>query len=276
MPFRLSLLAAAALLIFAGVDAARATMPALSPAPASASPATCQKWANAQSPDAFDMWGLKEDGSRSREVAMLRLKSFCLGGGRPEIVGFGSSAGFDEAYCTRHGDSGICRKRTAGKPEGNADGFMFGATSVANTANAAETVRISERIGPAELKRRFSAYSVRIVKGEDCLTCAVISGRVGSIEVDWASDGRTVTGVTSREEKSLDSLGNRFGGSLAAALGTAVAQCDNGMELTCASPKLKGLSYIVAADDKCQIEVDGNKPSRIPDCARIGGFQIIR
>jgi hypothetical protein len=275
MFFRLPVLAAAALIILIGADGARATMPALSPEPSPASPANCQKWANSQSSDAFDMWGLKEDGSRSREVAVLRLTSSCLGGGRPEIVGFGSSVGFDEAY-TKHQDFGICKKRAAGQPVVNTDRFVFGAAGVANSGNAAESVRISEQIGPAGLKRRFSAYNVRIAKGEDCLTCAAISGRAGIIEVNWGPDGKTVTGVASREEKASDALGNRFGGSLAAALGAVVAQCDNGIELTCASPKLKGLFYIVADDDKCQIEVDGNKPSPIPDCARIGGFQIIR
>jgi hypothetical protein len=240
-PLRLAILAAITIIGLSGLNSARATMPTLSPEPSPASPATCQKWANSLSSDAYDMWGLKEEGSWSREVAILRLKTACLGGGRPEIVGFGSSVGFDEDYCARHRDFGICKKRAAGKSVMNTDEFVFDGTGVSNSSNAAESIRISERIGPAAIKRRFSTHGVRITRGEDCLTCATISGRAGVIEVNWAADGMTVTGVASREDKSSDKLGNRIRGSLVAALGAQVARCDNGMELTCASPKLKGL-----------------------------------
>jgi hypothetical protein len=276
MFFRFPVLAAAAVVILAAAGGARATMPMLSSEPFPASPAACQKWADLQSGDALDMWGLNEDGSWSREVAVLRLTLTCLGGARPEIVGFGSSVGFDDAYCTKHREFGICKKRAADKPTVSADEFVFGGSGVANSGNPAESIRISEQIGPSALKRRFRAYTVRLAKGEDCLTCATISGRPGIIEVDYGPDGKTVMGVASRDEKSADAFGNRVGGSLAAATG-AVARCDSGMELTCASSKLKGLSYVVAEDDKCQVEVgEGSKLSRIPDCARIGGFRIFR
>ncbi|MCU1340458.1 MAG: hypothetical protein JWO19_6039 [Bryobacterales bacterium] len=141
MFFRFPVLAAAAVVILAAAGGARATMPMLSSEPSPASPAACQKWADLQSGDALDMWGLNEDGSWPREVAVLRLTLTCLGRARPEIVGFGSSVGFDDAYCTKHREFGICKKRAAGKPTVSADEFVFGSSGVANSGNPAESIK---------------------------------------------------------------------------------------------------------------------------------------
>ena len=154
--------------------------------------------------------------------------------------------------------------------------FIFDGRRVSSSVNPADAVELAERIAPAALRRRFSAYAVRIAKGEDCLTCVTLVGPAGTIEVYYDADGRTVTGIASRDDRSSDVLGHRAGGSLVAALGGNVAQCDNGLELTCTS-KMKGLSYAVEEDEKCRIDVapEGGT-ARIPDCARIGGFQIFR
>ncbi len=94
-----------------GATSARATMPMLNDTPRQRSPVTCKDWAAGQDDDALEMWGIQESGSSSRDVAIDRLTRFCLGKKSPDIVGFGSSAGFDEAYCENHKKAAICHKR---------------------------------------------------------------------------------------------------------------------------------------------------------------------
>ena len=89
--------------------AAQATMPMLTPAPKVPTLKSCQKWAAGQDEDPIAMWGIREDGSSSSDIAVLRLTLFCLGDTPPEIVGFGSSAGFDQAYCEKHPNIQLCR-----------------------------------------------------------------------------------------------------------------------------------------------------------------------
>jgi hypothetical protein len=115
---------------------------------------------------------------------------------------------------------------------------------------------------------------VRCTKGEDCLTCAVISGADGQFEVSFAQDGRTIIDIRSYDDRSRDAQGNAVGASLVKAIGSTSAQCDAGMDTTCASPSLKGLSYILADDDRCPITAKEKQPTEIPACARIAGFQI--
>lgn len=79
-----------------------ATMPTLTPKPKPMTPAACEKWAASQDDDAIGMWGIQETGVSSRDLALRRLALSCLGDPPPEIVGFGSSAGFDEGYCRKH------------------------------------------------------------------------------------------------------------------------------------------------------------------------------
>lgn len=153
-------------------------------------------------------------------------------------------------------------------------GFIFSADRVFNARNTGEFVQLSERLPVAQLKKRFSRYTVHVTKGEDCLVCAAISGSGGGLYVDYDEAAVTVTRISSEEKNSRDAMGNAIGSSLREAVGSA-AQCDAGMSLTCASPKLKGLSYIVADDDKCTIVVNEEKKlSEIPACARIDGFEI--
>jgi hypothetical protein len=83
----------------------------LTPSPEHPTLRECQEWAAMQDEDAIYMWGIREDGTSSREIAILRLTLHCLGDAPPEIVGFGSSAGFDEAYCERHPDVQLCQAR---------------------------------------------------------------------------------------------------------------------------------------------------------------------
>ena len=56
------------------------------------------------------MWGVLKDGGTSRDVGLMRLVLSCLGDEQPEIVGFGSSAGYDESFCEKHADYGVCRR----------------------------------------------------------------------------------------------------------------------------------------------------------------------
>ncbi len=86
------------------------TMPQLTREPSKKTEKSCKKWALAQknSDDAYYLWGIMPDGNSSDEVAYARLFNYCLTGERPEIVGFGSSAGFDQLYCENHKDQKIC------------------------------------------------------------------------------------------------------------------------------------------------------------------------
>jgi hypothetical protein len=80
-----------------------ATMPLLGEKPPIRTDAACWGWAEEQAKDeeiAF-MWGILDDGNSDRAVAVRRLADDCLGKPKPEIVGFGSSTGFDRDYC-RH------------------------------------------------------------------------------------------------------------------------------------------------------------------------------
>ena len=87
---------------------AHASMPMLTPLPESITVRTCSEWARAQDEEAIDMWGVQQEGSGSYELGIHRLTSECLGEPVSDIVGFGSSVGFDDKYCSRHRDVPIC------------------------------------------------------------------------------------------------------------------------------------------------------------------------
>jgi hypothetical protein len=57
------------------------------------------------------MWGIKQDGTSSDSEAVSRLTRWCLSKKMPEIVGFGSSVGFDQAYCNKYPAIKLCRDR---------------------------------------------------------------------------------------------------------------------------------------------------------------------
>lgn len=86
-----------------------ATMPMLTSSPKPPTPTACKKWAAKQDADAIGMWGIQDDGTSSRAVALRRLANSCMGHRPPDIVGFGSSAGFDEAYCEKHTTLKLCK-----------------------------------------------------------------------------------------------------------------------------------------------------------------------
>lgn len=163
------------------------------------------------------------------------------------------------------------RPNTISKPMG----FVFSSQGIHHAASPKRSVRLGEKVSPQSLKTRFLGYEVRYTNGEDCLTCAVISGADGQFKVSFAQDGRTVVDIRSYDDRSRDTQGNTYGASLAKAIGSTSAKCDAGMDTTCASPNSKGLSYIVAGDDQCPIIIRDKQPTDIPACARIAGFQIL-
>jgi hypothetical protein len=87
-----------------------ATMPLLSDKPTMRTDAACWAWAEEQAKDeeVASMWGILDDGNSDRAVAVKRLADDCIGKPKPEIVGFGSSAGFDGDYCRHHHHQKIC------------------------------------------------------------------------------------------------------------------------------------------------------------------------
>jgi hypothetical protein len=173
--------------------------------------------------------------------------------------------------------SGMTAKAADGSARVSSDkpaGFIFDTESVYRATSQDQSVRLGEKISPPSLKERFGGYEVRYTKGEDCLICAVISGRDGQFQIDFADDGRTIINMSSSDDRSRDAQGNSIGSSLRGAIGSNSAQCDAGMDTTCTSPSLKGLWYVVADDDRCPINVKEKQPTEIPACAHIGGFQI--
>ncbi|WP_238273213.1 hypothetical protein [Methylobacterium cerastii] len=102
--------ALAALAFVGSVTVASATMEPLKDGPAQVSGETCRTWAGQQSDDAIYQWGMMESGGSSRDLAVARLTVTCLGDPKPAIVGFGSSAGFDRAYCQRHPRTVVCAR----------------------------------------------------------------------------------------------------------------------------------------------------------------------
>ena len=101
--------------ILVGCTLANATMPRLTPKPTNPSPGACKAWAENQDDDAMEMWGIQEDGSNSRAAAIDRLARSCMGQHLPEIVGFGSSAGFNQSYCRKHPTVKVCRELTSSR-----------------------------------------------------------------------------------------------------------------------------------------------------------------
>lgn len=93
------------------ISVAHATMPTLSPTPSHPTEEACGTWAATQDDDAIYMWGMQKDGTTSKEVAINRLARSCMGTNPPAIVGFGSSDGFDQAYCKNHAAQKICKNR---------------------------------------------------------------------------------------------------------------------------------------------------------------------
>lgn len=94
---------------------AYATMPLLTEKPASPNQTSCEKWAAEQDDDAIEMWGIQDSGISSRTAALRRLARSCLGKRQPSIVGFGSSVGFDDAYCEQHKTAQVCKKNASFK-----------------------------------------------------------------------------------------------------------------------------------------------------------------
>ena len=91
------------------INSAYATMPVLTDAPNTKSIASCSAWAKKQSEDAIDMWGIQEDGTTSPSAAVRRLTDSCLGKKKPDVVGFGSSAGYSDYYCSKHSKTKLCQ-----------------------------------------------------------------------------------------------------------------------------------------------------------------------
>lgn len=92
-------------------SSAFANMPMLTEKPIEPSLQACNGWAAKQDDEALEMWGIEENGKSSRVVALKRLAGLCMGEKAPDIVGFGSSVGFDRDYCKKHRQQKVCPSR---------------------------------------------------------------------------------------------------------------------------------------------------------------------
>ncbi len=151
-------------------------------------------------------------------------------------------------------------------------GFVFNGIAATNSRTPGEYVRVGEQLPVVQLKSRFDRYVVTSTAGEDCSTCASISGQDGQIEVFYADNGIDVTSILSSDGSATDALGNTIGSPLRDAVG-AKAQCSDGMWATCASSRLSGLRYLVGGQE-CPIDIKDGLETEIPVCAKILGFEI--
>lgn len=157
----------------------------------------------------------------------------------------------------------------------DATGFIFTADRATNPLNENETVRLLERLPAAQLKRRFSRYKVDVTAGEDCIICATVSRGEVSIMIDYDETGIVIVGISSNDKKATDALGYGVGSSLRSAIGTP-ASCEAGMWMTCASPRLIGLHYIVEDFEKCPIIVKEQQATEIPLCGGLENFKYTK
>ena len=93
------------------VATAYAAMPMMTEKPKDITVRACAAWAREQDEEAIDMWGIQQTGNSSYELGVHRLTSECLGEPVSDIVGFGSSVGFNDGYCSSHPGAPICSKR---------------------------------------------------------------------------------------------------------------------------------------------------------------------
>ena len=75
---------------------------------------SCHAWAASQHEQAtLKMWGRIKNGKSSLHIAVLRLTLSCLGDDPPSIIFFGSSAGFNDRFCTDKRAEPICKQWAA-------------------------------------------------------------------------------------------------------------------------------------------------------------------
>jgi hypothetical protein len=104
--FKMRMIGLAAAIVHS--TAAYASMPMLTPSPQDNTVRACASWAREQDEEAIDMWGMQQSGGSSYELGIHRLTSQCLGEPVSDIVGSGSSLGFDDEYCAKHHDAAVC------------------------------------------------------------------------------------------------------------------------------------------------------------------------
>lgn len=113
-------------------------------------------------------------------------------------------------------------------------------------------------------------------EGEGCLIYATISSQDGRFEVGFDQTGQTVFDLRSTDDRVRDRLGNEVRSPLRNGLAAEAATCDAGESITCASPLIKGLSYIVIEDDRCSVSVKDQSPTRIPLVLASADFRSFR
>jgi hypothetical protein len=152
--------------------------------------------------------------------------------------------------------------------------FVYSGNTVTHSRQPNLTLKVGERLPIGDLKRRFQGFVVRATAGEDCMFCANVSGRAGSFYINYDETGTTILSISSLDNTSVDALGNKIGDRLLHVVGPS-AVCDSGDETICAS-HIFGLAYVIdETSEKCKIDVKEKQDTRIPPCAKIGGFQIM-
>lgn len=154
-----------------------------------------------------------------------------------------------------------------------ADGiFIVTGETLTSRYNPDHKVRVGERLPVSSLKKRFVGFDIQSTSSEDCNFCASVSSSGQGFQVNYDIDGIVVTSILCFDG-CADALGNEHGSRLLDAIGDR-ASCDAGLYTTCRSPRIDGLNYILYEDsENCDFEINGGE-TRIPACAKVGGFQI--
>jgi hypothetical protein len=108
--------------------------------------------------------------AKSPLVAIERLARSCMGQKKPEIVGFGSSVGFDQAYCKQHRSERICITRKTDDNLTKTTELIARAASAAASHSFDEAFRIWE---PLALNGNAEAQHNREPASNPCSACSV-------------------------------------------------------------------------------------------------------
>lgn len=158
-----------------------------------------------------------------------------------------------------------------------ASGLVIDGRSVRSTLSDDFRIALGDRYSPSFIKDRFRPFTMEF--SDECESeCFVLTNGDASFNIYGDEESGRITAFVSWSEAAMDSLGNRVGMPLAKALKSKRGLCEHGEVPLCQSP-IEGVSYFVAGDEKCQLKIPPGALSAvevdIPDCATLGGFQVL-
>jgi hypothetical protein len=174
----------------------------------------------------------------------------------------------------------IISASTAATAESSAIVFSSTGVQIANAIDGLDpvSIEIGEQITLVQAIDHLSDYNVRLAK-YDCegLALLINAGKDGSVCIYFNTDDH-VAGAISWDEAATDINGSAFGEPINAIDSGREWECDLGMEITCASNSIEGLSYIAYYNEAtCAFDrrdTEYGFVAALPDCVTLGGFSI--